>query len=128
MTYILAMTLYPQWQIRLQEEVDRVCGDRMPEPKDSPKMPVLRAVIKAVQGLDGIWNGLSMELHMESTGIGISSDSMDFQLHLENPWNPWIVGAPWIVHGAPWIIAKYAKQLTLVGIVTLKILQVWLLN
>jgi hypothetical protein len=74
-----------------------------------------------VQGLDGIWNGLSMELHMESTGVGISSDSMDFQLHLENPWNPWIVGAPWI-------IAKYAKQLTLVGIVTLKILQVWLLN
>jgi hypothetical protein len=85
-------------------------------------------VIEAVQGLDGIWNGLSMELHMESTGVGISSDSMDFQLHLENPWNPWIVGAPWIVHGAPWIIAKYAKQLTLVGIVTLKILQVWLLN
>jgi hypothetical protein len=48
MTYILAMTLYPQWQIRLQEEVDRVCGDRMPEPKDSPKMPVLRAVIKEI--------------------------------------------------------------------------------
>jgi hypothetical protein len=47
-----------------------------------------------VQGLDGIWNGLSMELHVESTGVGISSDSMDFQLHLENPWNPWIVGAP----------------------------------
>jgi hypothetical protein len=82
----------------------------------------------AVQGLDGIWNGLSMELHVESTGVGISSDSMDFQLPLENPWNPWIVGAPWIVHGAPWIIAKYAKQLTLVGIVTLKILQVWLFN
>jgi hypothetical protein len=81
-----------------------------------------------VQGLDGIWNGLSMELHMESTGVGISSDSMDFQLHLENPWNSWIVGAPWTIHGAPWIIAKYAKQLTLVGIVTLKILQVWLLN
>jgi hypothetical protein len=62
-----------------------------------------------------------MELHMESTGVGISSDSMDFQLHLENLWNPWIVGAPWI-------IAKYAKELTLVGIVTLKILQVWLFN
>jgi hypothetical protein len=30
-----------------------------------------------VQGLDGIWNGLSMELHMEFTGVGISSDSMD---------------------------------------------------
>lgn len=48
MTYILAMTLYPQWQTRLQEEVDRVCGDRMPGPSDSPNMPVLRAVIKEV--------------------------------------------------------------------------------
>lgn len=45
MTYILAMTLYPQWQKRLQEEVDMICGDRMPELADSPKMPVLRAVV-----------------------------------------------------------------------------------
>ncbi|GAB7356603.1 hypothetical protein MBLNU459_g7330t2 [Dothideomycetes sp. NU459] len=48
MTYILAMTLYPQWQTRLQDEIDRVCGDRMPEPRDSPSMPTLRAVIKEV--------------------------------------------------------------------------------
>jgi hypothetical protein len=39
-----------------------------------------RLAASPVQGLDGIWNGLSMELHMESTGVGISSDSMDFQL------------------------------------------------
>ncbi|KAF1990338.1 cytochrome P450 [Aulographum hederae CBS 113979] len=48
MTYILAMCLYPEWQVKLQEEVDRVCGDRMPEPKDAPQMPVLRAVIKEI--------------------------------------------------------------------------------
>ncbi|KAG9606124.1 cytochrome P450, partial [Aureobasidium melanogenum] len=48
MTYILAMTLYPQWQSKLQAEADQVCGDRPPEPKDSPNMPVLRAVIKEI--------------------------------------------------------------------------------
>lgn len=45
-TYILAMCLYPKWQLRVQEEIDRVVGDRMPELGDSPEMPVLRAVIK----------------------------------------------------------------------------------
>jgi cytochrome P450 len=48
MTYLLAMTLHPEWQVRLQEEVDRVCGDRMPVMSDSPQMPVLRAVIMEV--------------------------------------------------------------------------------
>jgi len=48
MTYVLAMTLYPQWQTRLQEEVDRVCGERMPYPSDSPDMPALRAGMKVI--------------------------------------------------------------------------------
>jgi len=48
MTYILAMCLYPEWQKRLQEEVDSVCGDRMPRPDDAPNMPTLRAVIKEI--------------------------------------------------------------------------------
>ncbi len=47
MTYILAMTLYPQWQSKLQAEADQACR-QPPEPKDSPNMPVLRAVIKEI--------------------------------------------------------------------------------
>lgn len=45
MTYLLAMTLHPEWQERVQEEVDRVCGERLPVMTDSPQMPVLRAII-----------------------------------------------------------------------------------
>ncbi|KAK8239865.1 cytochrome P450 [Phyllosticta capitalensis] len=45
-TYVLAMCLHPEWQAKVQEEIDRVCGDRMPRPSDSPDLPVLRAVIK----------------------------------------------------------------------------------
>jgi len=45
MTYVLAMTLHPEWQAKLQDEVDRVCGDRPPELSDSPNLPLLRAVI-----------------------------------------------------------------------------------
>lgn len=68
MSFMLAMTLYPQWQEvitdsrstfpsglqeadysqRMWEEVDRVCGDRMPDFDDVPDLPVCRAVIKEV--------------------------------------------------------------------------------
>lgn len=46
MTYILAMCLFPDWQAKLQAEIDRVCGNRMPRPEDAPELPILRAVIK----------------------------------------------------------------------------------
>ena len=48
MSFILAMVLFPEWLARLQEDVDRVCGDRLPEMKDMENLPVLRAVVKEV--------------------------------------------------------------------------------
>ena len=44
--FVLAMVLYPEWQQKIREEVDRVCGDRVVEVTDSPNLPLLRAVIK----------------------------------------------------------------------------------
>lgn len=48
MSYTLAMCLYPEWQTRVQQEIDSVCGGRMPSPQDAPNLPVLRAVVKEV--------------------------------------------------------------------------------
>lgn len=48
MTYVLAMCLHPEWQTKLQEEIDRICADRMPETTDAPQLPILRAVIKEI--------------------------------------------------------------------------------
>lgn len=45
-SYFTAMCHYPSWQPRLQEEIDRVCGDRLPTMADMPNLPVLRAVVK----------------------------------------------------------------------------------
>ncbi|KAK0897082.1 hypothetical protein LTR91_010848 [Friedmanniomyces endolithicus] len=45
-TFFTAMCHYPSWLPRLQEEVDRVCGDRLPLMTDMPELPVLRAVVK----------------------------------------------------------------------------------
>ena len=44
--YILTVCHFPEWQAALQEEIDRVVGDRMVEAADAPNLPVLRAVVK----------------------------------------------------------------------------------
>ncbi|KAI9702672.1 MAG: hypothetical protein M1820_006056 [Bogoriella megaspora] len=45
-SFCLAMVHYPQYQSILHDEIDRVCGDRMPVFTDMPNMPVLRAFIR----------------------------------------------------------------------------------
>ncbi|KAF2709758.1 cytochrome P450 [Pleomassaria siparia CBS 279.74] len=45
-TFCLAMCYYPRFLPMLQEELDRVCGDRLPVAEDRPNLPFLRAVIR----------------------------------------------------------------------------------
>lgn len=45
-TFLLAMVQHKQWLWNVQEELDRVVGDRMPTFADSEQLPTLRAVIK----------------------------------------------------------------------------------
>ncbi|TLD38345.1 cytochrome P450 [Venturia nashicola] len=44
--FCLAMCYHPEYLGMLQEELDRVCGERMPTNADKPGLPLLRAVIK----------------------------------------------------------------------------------
>lgn len=48
MSFCLAMCLFPEWQQKLQDEVDRVTGTRIPGFEDMPQLPTVRAVIKEV--------------------------------------------------------------------------------
>ncbi|KAF3032487.1 hypothetical protein E8E12_002557 [Didymella heteroderae] len=45
-SFCLAMSHYPQYLPMLQEEIDRICGDRLPVAEDRPNMPMLRAIIR----------------------------------------------------------------------------------
>ncbi|KAL2270590.1 hypothetical protein VTJ83DRAFT_2774 [Remersonia thermophila] len=47
-SFLLAMCHYPEWQRKLQEELDGVLGGRCPEWEDREKLPLLRAVVKEV--------------------------------------------------------------------------------
>jgi len=45
--FLIVMMQWPEWQERLQKEVDEVVGpDRLPEFADLPNLPTVRAVIK----------------------------------------------------------------------------------
>ncbi len=44
-TFLMAMMLYPKWQLAVYEEIEEL-GGRMAEVADSPGLPILRAVIK----------------------------------------------------------------------------------
>lgn len=44
--FLMAMGLHPNWQKQMQNEIDRVCGDRMPEIGDYEQLPTVRACIK----------------------------------------------------------------------------------
>ncbi|KAF2453855.1 cytochrome P450 [Lineolata rhizophorae] len=49
MSFLLAMVLHPQWQTKLQEELDRVVGNKkLPDFEDLPNLPLVRAVAKEV--------------------------------------------------------------------------------
>lgn len=43
--FLLAMVFHQEWLAKCQEEVDRVCGGRLPTLEDSPNLPILRACI-----------------------------------------------------------------------------------
>ena len=49
MSWVLMMVLNPAWLAKVQEEVDKVVGsDRLPEFRDLPDLPMVRAVVKEV--------------------------------------------------------------------------------
>jgi cytochrome P450 len=43
---ILNLCLFPQWQQKMQDEIDQAVGDRLPSFEDSGSLPTVRAVIK----------------------------------------------------------------------------------
>lgn len=46
MYLMMALTLHPEWQDKVHDEISAVCGDRMPGLQDYAELPTLRACIK----------------------------------------------------------------------------------
>ncbi|CAN9132042.1 unnamed protein product [Alternaria alternata] len=44
--FLISMVHHPEWQVKCQDEIDRVCGNNPPAVADLPNLPILRACIK----------------------------------------------------------------------------------
>ncbi|KAL9111507.1 MAG: hypothetical protein Q9227_003994 [Pyrenula ochraceoflavens] len=65
-TFFLAMTHYPEWLQKLQEQIDEVCGDRFPQISDMPSLPILRAIIReCVRWRPAVPTGIPHELQAD---------------------------------------------------------------
>ena len=63
--FFLAVCQKPEWLPKLQEEIDRVCGDRLPVVEDMPRLPKLRATVSEVLR----WR--------QSTPLGVPHEAME---------------------------------------------------
>ncbi|EJD46742.1 putative CyP450 monooxygenase [Auricularia subglabra TFB-10046 SS5] len=46
LSFVMAMVLYPEYQLKAQEEVDRVLGERLPDFGDEASLPYIEAIIR----------------------------------------------------------------------------------
>lgn len=107
-TYFLAMVLHPEWQEKLHAEIDAATDGRMPNPGDTEKLPVLRAIVKeclrwrpivptgdsnspAFRGEELITSkGLLMSLYKMTSTMECLSQRALSSFHLSGITNQWV--------------------------------------
>jgi cytochrome P450 len=90
MSFILAMVHYPDWQKRMQDEIDNVVGDsRLPTFTDIPNLPTVRAVVKETLR----WRP-------------VTAGGLPHQLIKDDVYNGFFLPAGTNVHPAQWAIHR----------------------
>lgn len=69
--FVQAMVIFPQVAKTGQLELDRVCGDRMPDLNDVPNLPYIRACAKeASRWMPGFMLGIPHSVTQDDTYMG----------------------------------------------------------
>ncbi|KAF3025776.1 hypothetical protein E8E14_014521 [Neopestalotiopsis sp. 37M] len=69
--FVQAMTIFPEIAIKAQEELDRICGDRMPDLNDVPDLPYVRACIKeSLRWMPGFMLGVPHAVTQDDVYMG----------------------------------------------------------
>ncbi|KAK0122021.1 hypothetical protein ONS95_010286 [Cadophora gregata] len=92
LNFVFAMTHYPEWQTPLWEELDRVCGNRIPEFTDIPELPTVRAVIKETMR----WRP-------------VTAGGVPHQLTKDDVYDGYFLRAGTMVHANQWAIHRDPK-------------------
>ncbi|KAF2772703.1 putative P450 monooxygenase [Teratosphaeria nubilosa] len=94
--FFLAMCHYPSWQIKVQAEIDRVCGDRPPTFDDMPQLPCLRATIKELLR----WR--------QSTPLGVPHVAME-----DDVYEGYLIPKGAILHVSQYLVQREEEQFPL---------------
>jgi len=108
--FCLAICHHPQFQSILHEEVDRVCGDRMPRFSDMPNMPVLRAFIReTMRWRPPVPTGIPHELVKDDiyNGFHIPAGSVIHPLEYSIGRDPKVFHDPEAFNPLRWLEANY---------------------
>ncbi|KAJ4304905.1 hypothetical protein N0V90_000433 [Kalmusia sp. IMI 367209] len=69
--FVQAMVIWPEVARAAQEELDRVCGDRLPDLNDLPDLPYIRACAKeSLRWMPGFFLGIPHAVTKEDTYLG----------------------------------------------------------
>ena len=91
--FFLAVCEKPHWLPILQEEIDRVCGDRLPTKEDMPNMPKLRATVKEIVR----WR--------QSTPLGVPHVAME-----DDVYDGFLIPKGAICHANNYLISREPKM------------------
>ncbi|EJT68638.1 cytochrome P450 [Gaeumannomyces tritici R3-111a-1] len=71
--FLMAMALFPEWQKKAQEEIDRVCGDEMPTLANFADLPTVRAILKeTVRWRSGVPLGVPHQAEKDDVYRGVT--------------------------------------------------------
>lgn len=69
--FVQAIVIWPEVGKAAQEELDRVCGDRLPDLNDVPNLPYIRACAKeSLRWMPGFFLGIPHATTKEDTYLG----------------------------------------------------------
>ncbi|KAF6837196.1 cytochrome P450 [Colletotrichum plurivorum] len=84
--FLMCMALHPEWLQKCQEEIDRVCGDRMPTRDDFAELPTVRACLKeTLRWRSGVPLGVPHQCETDSEFKGVKIEKGTIILACE--WN-----------------------------------------
>ncbi|KEZ39888.1 Cytochrome P450 [Scedosporium apiospermum] len=84
--FLMCMALHPEWLKKCQEEIDRVCGDRIPNINDFPDLPTVRACLKeTLRWRSGVPLGVPHQCEKDSEFMGVKIEKGTIVLACE--WN-----------------------------------------
>ncbi|KAF6811936.1 Fumitremorgin C synthase 1 [Colletotrichum musicola] len=84
--FLMCMALHPEWLQKCQEEIDRVCGDRMPTRDDFAELPTVRACLKeTLRWRSGVPLGVPHQCETDSEFQGVKIEKGTIILACE--WN-----------------------------------------